>query len=113
MGLSRPSDDGRRGGRPPPGSRRRRHCPNRGRIPNAPGGRCRRRAHRHSVGGIGRSSVLGHAVGAGSVGRTGPRLAAGHAGGTEPDMTGGRRIFALWAVPRSTSTAFEWMMRVR
>ena len=28
-------------------------------------------------------------------------------------MTGGRRIFALWAVPRSTSTAFEWMMRMR
>ena len=24
-----------------------------------------------------------------------------------------RRILALWAVPRSTSTAFEWMMRMR
>ena len=23
------------------------------------------------------------------------------------------KILALWAVPRSTSTAFEWMMRMR
>ena len=28
-------------------------------------------------------------------------------------MTNRRRILALWAVPRSTSTAFEWMMRMR
>jgi len=28
-------------------------------------------------------------------------------------MTSIQRILALWAVPRSTSTAFEWMMRVR
>ncbi|MEM7275232.1 MAG: sulfotransferase family protein [Actinomycetota bacterium] len=28
-------------------------------------------------------------------------------------MTASRPILALWAVPRSTSTAFEWMMRVR
>ena len=31
-------------------------------------------------------------------------------------MTGANhveRILALWAVPRSTSTAFEWMMRQR
>ena len=28
-------------------------------------------------------------------------------------MTGVHRILALWAVPRSTSTAFEWMMRMR
>jgi len=28
-------------------------------------------------------------------------------------MTSGRKILALWAVPRSTSTAFEWMMRMR
>ena len=34
-------------------------------------------------------------------------------GGRSPDMTGGGKILALWAVPRSTSTAFEWMMRMR
>ena len=28
-------------------------------------------------------------------------------------MNGMRRILALWAVPRSTSPAFEWMMRMR
>ena len=28
-------------------------------------------------------------------------------------VTATRRILALWAVPRSTSTAFEWMMRMR
>ena len=28
-------------------------------------------------------------------------------------MTDMRRILVLWAVPRSTSTAFEWMMRMR